>query len=333
MRGEKKMRYISFAQDYEDIILLSALGKHVKKGNYVDIGANDPCVISVTKLFYDLGWRGMNIEPLEEEYQLLCAEREGDENINVGVSDRDGKLEFGVAGAGSSFRYTDIAVEKIVKPVKKFADLYRKSRFFGQEIHFCKIDVEGFEKNVLSGVDFTEFRPWIFVIESVLPATNISCYEEWEEILTANGYLCGFVYGANRYYVRRDKDFLRAGLTDFRKVFWDHTVLKAEYSDRQRTIRNKLDKAGRIVLFGAGNYMRNFFEIYGERYRPEAIVDNASEKQGTSLFGITVYSPEILRNETVYKNVLVLICCERTEEIKQQLEGMHVAQYIEYALI
>lgn len=42
----------------------------------------------------------------------------------------------------------------------------------------CKIDVEGFEKEVLQGCDFNIFRPWIFVIEAVKPGTAISCHEK-----------------------------------------------------------------------------------------------------------------------------------------------------------
>lgn len=326
------MRYISFAQDFEDIILFSAFGKYIKKGIYVDIGANDPCMISVTKFFYDLGWRGMNVEPLDDKYGLLCAERAEDENINLGVSDKDGELELGIAGAGSSFRYTDISGQKVVKQVRKFADIYRQSRFFGQDVHFCKIDVEGFEKNVLNGIDFTQFRPWIFVIESVLPATNIPCHDEWEGILTANGYSCGLAHGANRYYVREDKGFLTDGLTGFGKLFWDNNILKAGYSDIQNRMKSRLDGAQQIALFGAGAYMHNFFEVYGGAVSPSIIVDNSREKQGEEIHGIKIQSPDILKDDA-NKNALVLICCAKTDEIKEQLKEMGVKNYMEYSLV
>lgn len=52
----------SYSQHGEDIIFVFLL-KGLKKGFYVDIGANDPEIISNTKYFYDRGWNVINIEP------------------------------------------------------------------------------------------------------------------------------------------------------------------------------------------------------------------------------------------------------------------------------
>ena len=38
----------------------------------------------------------------------------------------------------------------------------------GTKIDFCKIDVEGGEKNVLLGYDFINYRPKVFCIESTI---------------------------------------------------------------------------------------------------------------------------------------------------------------------
>ena len=46
-----KMRYESYAQELEDIILYSVL-KDVKQIFYIDVGANDPIALSVTHFFY-----------------------------------------------------------------------------------------------------------------------------------------------------------------------------------------------------------------------------------------------------------------------------------------
>ena len=69
------MGIISYAQNYEDVILWRALGG-LEDGFYLDVGANDPEELSVTKWFYDQGWHGINLEPSEEYYQLLCKARE-----------------------------------------------------------------------------------------------------------------------------------------------------------------------------------------------------------------------------------------------------------------
>ena len=73
------MTFVSYAQNFEDVMLWRAL-KHVEFGFYVDVGANDPEVDSVTKLFYDNGWRGVNVEPVTQWYEKLHRERSRDVN-------------------------------------------------------------------------------------------------------------------------------------------------------------------------------------------------------------------------------------------------------------
>lgn len=323
------MRYLSFAQEYEDIILYSALGKHVQKGFYVDIGANDPCVISVTKFFYDRGWRGINIEPLDDMYKRLCVERQEDLNINVGISDKNGELELWVNGEMSSFYNMAGSLDKVVKPVKKFKDIWEETNYGNGigEVHFCKIDVEGYEEKVLNGMDFRTFRPWIFCIESTLPKTNIPCYDQWENILISNGYIFAYQYGINRYYVEKDKQFLKNGLINFKKMFLDNEIWCVSYRNNYLLNRRWLDQHKEFIVFGAGNWMQNFIDIYGDRYCPLSIVDNSKQKQGMSFMGIEVKNPDDLRK---HEDAGVLICCAKSDDIKNQLEEMGIKNYINY---
>ena len=48
------MTLISYAQNYEDVMLWRAVG-HIDDGFYIDVGAVWPTNDSVTKLFYDHG--------------------------------------------------------------------------------------------------------------------------------------------------------------------------------------------------------------------------------------------------------------------------------------
>lgn len=43
--------------------VLDWLTGYKKTGVYVDVGANHPDRMNNTKLFYERGWRGINIEP------------------------------------------------------------------------------------------------------------------------------------------------------------------------------------------------------------------------------------------------------------------------------
>ena len=60
--GADGERLVSYAQHGEDIVLWRAF-RNQKTGTYVDVGAFDPTYDSVTRLFYERGWRGINIDP------------------------------------------------------------------------------------------------------------------------------------------------------------------------------------------------------------------------------------------------------------------------------
>ena len=70
-----------------------------------------------------------------------------------------------------------------------------------KEIKFCKIDVEGSERNVLLGYDFINYRPKVFCVESTIPAILIPCHDLFEDILLKNDYSFAYQYKINRYYI------------------------------------------------------------------------------------------------------------------------------------
>ena len=197
----------SYAQDKEDLILYDLLDG-VKIGHYIDVGANDPEVYSVTKLFYDMGWTGINIEPIEDVYKRLAAARPRDVNLCCGLDKEHRTATMHFDGMGTTFSNSVVARNNLQnKPAVKvemftLSEIYEKYWENQPEVHFCKIDVEGYEKNVLEGIkDWEVFRPWVFCIESTLPGTDIPCHEEWEYILTAHDYKLIRAAGINRYYV------------------------------------------------------------------------------------------------------------------------------------
>ena len=90
--------------------------------------------------------------------------------------------------------------QKLVK-VETMADICKKYVPQGTIIEFCKIDVEGAERNVLLGYDFINYRPKIFCIESTLPLTMIPSYHLFEDVLIKNNYSFIYQYNINRFYV------------------------------------------------------------------------------------------------------------------------------------
>lgn len=200
---------VSYAQDKEDIIIAEIL-KDVKEGFYVDVGANSPNKYSVTKAFYEMGWSGINIEPLPDMYAELCACRERDVNLNIGVGNAKGAMVLHIEGMCSTLSDKVVSDNGLQdKPtmqieVDTLTNVMRDNPV--DTIHFLKVDVEGFERQVLEGYDFL-IRPWVICMESPRPNTDIPCYDEWEDILLDRGYVLKVSHGINRFYVDSERDW------------------------------------------------------------------------------------------------------------------------------
>ena len=238
------MSFISYAQNYEDVMLWRAL-KHIDKGFYIDVGANDPEIDSVTKAFYDRGWHGINVEPMSEWYEKLDENRAHDINLQLAAGARKGNIIlYEIPGTGLSSTSETFAKQhlhergytskKIKVPVVSLTSICKQ--FVHSDIHFLKIDVEGDEKVVIQGLDLSKYRPWILLIESNLPNSTKENHKEWEEfVLTAN-YDLAYVDGLNRFYVAKEKSDLLDSLRYPPNVFDDFIPsqqLKSEFRAQQ----------------------------------------------------------------------------------------------------
>jgi FkbM family methyltransferase len=207
----------SYAQFGEDLILLSALNT-VDRGFYIDVGAWDELKDSVTKLFYDKGWNGINIEPCPRWFHTLVARRPRDINLCLAASDHVGFVtlhEILETGLSTTVpKYADKYLAQGLPhraysvPCRPLGDIC--AEYVRGDIHFLKIDVEGAEKSVLQGYDFNRFRPWLLVIEATVPSTQTPCYAEWEDLVLGAGYELALFHEVNRYYVARERPRLKA---------------------------------------------------------------------------------------------------------------------------
>ncbi|AIC12771.1 FkbM family methyltransferase [Xylella fastidiosa] len=209
---------ISYAQNFEDIMLWRAL-KHVDRGCYIDIGAYSPDIDSVSKLFYERGWRGIHIEPNQECADALRMRRPDELVLQVAVSDLAGVLPFfDIADTGLSTTEPDIADTHqangfVVRDVSVAAITLDAvlEHVCGREVHWLKIDVEGSEARVLRSWVASPVRPWVVVVEATRPMTVESTHTQWEAAVLGKGYVFAYFDGLNRFYVSERHPELLAG--------------------------------------------------------------------------------------------------------------------------
>ncbi|WP_428376063.1 FkbM family methyltransferase [Lichenicoccus sp.] len=228
------MTFISYAQNFEDVLLWRALGD-IGAGFYLDVGAYHPDTHSVTRAFYDRGWSGVNIEPLADAARRLAAARPRDVTLRIALGAQAGDAPFyRVEGTGLSTLDPAIAAAHAAAglpvatesaPVLTLAEIC--ALHAAPDIHFLKIDVEGTERAVLQGADLVRYRPWIVLVEATAPNSTTETYQDWEPLLLESDYDFVWFDGLNRYYVAHERhaalapafrtppnvfdDFLRAG--------------------------------------------------------------------------------------------------------------------------
>ncbi|MCR2831774.1 FkbM family methyltransferase [Acidithiobacillus ferrooxidans] len=218
----------SYAQNFEDVILWRAL-KHISHGCYIDVGAQHPVVDSVSKAFYERGWRGINIEPVPAWAALLRQDRPDETVLEVAIGDHNGTLQFniipdtGLSTALDTYaqrHYSErgYAYETICVPCLTLDDALREL-VSGKEVHWLKIDVEGMERPVLSGWNPATIRPWVIVVEATIPNSQVPDFAEWETFIDAGGYSFVYFDGLNRFYLSGEHSELKAAFLSPPNVF------------------------------------------------------------------------------------------------------------------
>ena len=218
---------ISFAQCLEDVRLWR-LFRNRSPGVYVDAGAFDPVIDSVTKSFSMAGWSGINVEPISELAQALRSDRPNDTTFQYAAGPADGEIDLHVAILDESDpRHADAGARSTV--LKTPAEQLRADGFMTEVrrvqvqsldsmlnslevrsngalqhaldeggIQFLKVDVEGFEFDVLQGINLAKWRPEVVISEGSTSAVS--------DYMRRSGYQVVLDDGVNLWFVPAEND-------------------------------------------------------------------------------------------------------------------------------
>lgn len=257
------MPMISYAQNREDVLLNRVFPG--PEGFYIDVGAAHPVSHSMTKWFSEKGWRGVNVEPLADFYRSLVEDRPRDVNLNVAVGERPGEVTLYEVPSCVGWATTDPATaeairavgrEVVPRPVRVVTLAEVCERHADRPIDFLKIDVEGGERAVIAGADFTRWRPRVLVIEATEVGKPVPNHESWEPLVLAADYRYATFDGLNRYYVRDEDAELVPLLQTPVNVFDDHILyeqrrlereLDANVSERLKLLDIAREQEGRLI--------------------------------------------------------------------------------------
>lgn len=230
---------VSYARNREDVVLWRALAD-VTPGRYVEIGANHPTTYSVTKAFYEHGWSGITVEPIEEYVLLHRAERPRDTQVRATVvaepvDEVTLQEESGAQEAHDGSPHAETA------PGRTLDQILDELDWRAQPTHVMVVHVGGAEADVLAGVDLRDWRPWVIVVESTAPRPTTPNPGTWEAGLLDAGYVFRLFDGVSCFYVASERDERLGGALSYPACALDPFIderLRAVELDRDQTLED-----------------------------------------------------------------------------------------------
>jgi FkbM family methyltransferase len=181
------------AEGNVDLIVHEAFFHHQKRGVLVEVGAAHPDFLSISASYRARGWNIVSIEPNpqfcaahracgHEILQYACSDEDTD-NVEFFVADWHGHEYLGGEVSFESFSSLGIRGQyaalltniKGSKPdlttirvqVRRLDTILSRHAPDIREIDILAVDVEGWELNVMRGLDISKYRPKVVILENL----------------------------------------------------------------------------------------------------------------------------------------------------------------------
>ena len=170
-------------------------------GFFIEVGGNDGITQSNTAhLEFYKNWKGLLVEPILDKFQSMVTNRPNSICINTCLSNIDGELikfnDVNLMSFVENSRKSQIDDEQWIYEGEQCQGINRKKYELTtkklqtvldenniNKIDFFSLDVEGYELNVLQGLDFSKIRPKYILIEC-------THQEEIFKFMRENNYEC-----------------------------------------------------------------------------------------------------------------------------------------------
>jgi len=153
------------------ILKIIILKIYKENGFFIELGANDGLAQSNTARFeFSKNWTGILIEPSFEKYIQCIENRKNSICLNYACVDNEYKNDF-ILGDFNGNLMSSIDGKRLnnnnlvqVKTItlEKVLDKYKNIDI---EIDFLSLDTEGYELNILKGLNIEKYRPKFILIE------------------------------------------------------------------------------------------------------------------------------------------------------------------------
>lgn len=177
---KEKLQWLnmSYSQEGEDLVL-ARFFHGVERGFFVDVGAHHPMRFSNTYLFYQKGWRGINIDATPGSMKEFNRIRPHDINLEIPVSDKSQTLTYNMFNdpalntfsESEASRKNDIPgyeiIEKRELQTQTLGHILDAHLPDNTKINFLSVDVEGMDMAVLGSNDWDKYRPEMVLAEDL----------------------------------------------------------------------------------------------------------------------------------------------------------------------